>query len=109
LHNLLPYDGACSDLLAIAKQKERQTDGQTAHDTPLRSDEGPNLKVDGNTDLETHLIEVLAIEALSDASADKADLKSSSWTTSIDKRFEVAGTSLTGVEAHCGRDCRAHL
>ncbi len=53
----------------------------------------PNLKIDGNTDLEAHLIEVLAIEALSDASADKADLKSSSWTTSIDKRFEVAGTS----------------
>lgn len=52
----------------------------------------PNLKVGASTDLQGHLIELLALEALSEAVGMQEDVKSA-WTTSISKQTPAGALS----------------
>jgi len=48
----------------------------------------PNLNVGESDDLETHLAEILAVEALSAAMAGSNEAPRSSWRTSVTKRLD---------------------
>lgn len=53
----------------------------------------PSLKVEENDSLETHLLELVALEALTSTVAEKEEVNSTTWSTSVAKRLDGGALS----------------